>query len=67
MLDRGALVGADQGQVGGQGNSQIRHLVHLGVGGSETTVPLMIFDGGGCKSLLIKKLLLLVCLGLNQV
>ena len=47
MLDRGALVGADQGQVGGQGNGQIRHLVHLGVGGSETRVPLMIFDGGG--------------------
>ena len=63
MLDRGALVGADQGQVGGQGNSQIRHLVHLGVGGGETRVPLLIFDGGGCKSLLIKRITAFSMLG----
>ena len=56
MLDRGPLVGADQDQVGGQGNGQIRHLVHLGVGGGETRAPLMIFDGGGCKSLLLKRI-----------
>ena len=70
MLDRGALVGADQDQVGGQGNGQIRHLVHLGVGGSETRAPLMIFDEEGCKTVrafLLKELLLLICLGLYQV
>ena len=34
-----------------------------GMGGSETRVPLMIFDGGGCKSLLIKRITAFSMLG----
>ena len=67
MLDRGALVGADQDQVGGQGNGQIRHLVHLGWAAVRRELHSWYLMEEGVRAFLLKELLLLICLGLYQV